>query len=105
MRKSPQTSLASVGCACLALAAALTGCAGTTGTGATVTGTTLKVYAAQPSHGAGGQQAQDVLDAERLALAQAGGQVGRFKVVLEPVSGATLSDNARTAISDSSTIA
>jgi branched-chain amino acid transport system substrate-binding protein len=85
------------------LAAALGGCAGTTNTAATVTGSTLKVYAGQPPNG--GQQAQDVLDAERLALAQAGGQVGRFKVVLKPLSGAKLSDNARTAISDSSTIA
>jgi branched-chain amino acid transport system substrate-binding protein len=81
----------------------LAGCAGTTNTAATISGSTLKVYAGQPPNG--GQQAQDVLDAERLALAQAGGQVGHFKVVLKPLSGAKLSDNARTAISDTSTIA
>ena len=42
----------------------------------TVTGKTLTIYASQPPGGAGGAVAADVLDAEQLALQQAGDKVG-----------------------------
>jgi branched-chain amino acid transport system substrate-binding protein len=90
---------------CVAAAAGLAGCAGATTTASTVTGSTLKVYAGQPPGGAGGQQTQDVLDGERLALQQLGNQVGHFKVQLESLSGGRVSDNARTVIKDSNAIA
>jgi branched-chain amino acid transport system substrate-binding protein len=105
MTKLLKTSRTLRACAFLGITALLAGCAGQTTTAASVSGSTLKVYAGQSPAGAGGQPAQDVLDAERLALQQAGGQVGHFKVVLEPLSSAKISDNARTAISDTSTIA
>jgi branched-chain amino acid transport system substrate-binding protein len=92
------------GCACAALAAGVAGC-GTTSSTPSVTGATLTIYASQPPGGAGGQEAQDLLAAERLALRQAGTTVGKFTIKFVPLQGAKLSDNARQAIGDSSTIA
>jgi branched-chain amino acid transport system substrate-binding protein len=90
--------------ACAALAASLAGCAAAAST-VTVSGRTLTIYQSAPTGGAGGQAAQDVLDAERLALQQAGSQVGRYSVRLMPLSGGTLSGHARTAIQDTTAIA
>ncbi len=99
-------------CACISLAAALAGCTTAASSTVSVTGKTLTIYssnpASNPAPAASGQQASDVLSAERLALEQAGGQVGTFKVVLKPLTGTTFTeftDNARTAVKDSSTIA
>jgi hypothetical protein len=64
----------------VALLAGVAGCAGQTNTTATVAGSTLSIYAGQPPGGSGSRQAQDVLDAERLALQQSGSQVGRFRI-------------------------
>ncbi|MGH2894231.1 MAG: hypothetical protein ACRDPM_13355, partial [Solirubrobacteraceae bacterium] len=59
--------------ACGLLAAlALAGCATQTKSAVTVSGKTLTIYASRPPGGAGGQTAADVLDAEQLALQQAG---------------------------------
>ncbi len=91
-----------------ACAALLTGCGGAAANRnsvITVRGQTLTIYASQPPGGSGGQAATDVLDAERLALTQQGGQVGRFRVRLVELDGRELSDNARTAVQDQSTIA
>ncbi len=86
----------------------MAGC-GTAGTAAsssiTVTGNTLRIYASQPPGGSGGQAASDVLEAEQLALQQAGARAGRFAVKLVKLDGKELSDNARTAIEDPSAIA
>lgn len=98
------TVLARAG-ACVALAASLAGCAAAANSTVTVAGSTLTVYQSAPSGGAGGQAAQDVLDAERLALQQAGSQVGRYSVRLVQLSGGKLSGHARTAIKDTSAIA
>ena len=87
------------------LAAALAGCAAATNTGVTVTGSTLTVYASQPVGGVGTQEAQDLIAGERLALSQAGGQVGRFAVKLKVLGSAKLSDDARTALLDQSAVA
>jgi branched-chain amino acid transport system substrate-binding protein len=81
------------------------GCAGQTNTTATVGGSTLSIYAGQPPGGSGSPQAQDVLDAERLALQQSGSQVGRFRINFVLADSSKTSDNARRAINDSSTIA
>jgi branched-chain amino acid transport system substrate-binding protein len=81
------------------------GCAGQTNTTATVGGSTLSIYAGQPPGGSGSPQAQDVLDAERLALQQSGAQVGRFTINFVLANSSKTSDNARRAINDSSTIA
>src|SRR5436305_11286534 len=85
-------------CACLA-ALGLAGCGTATGgrSQVTVSGSTLSVYVSQPPGGSGGQAAADTLDAERLALQQAGGRAGNFRVRLIKLDGRELSDNARTA--------
>jgi branched-chain amino acid transport system substrate-binding protein len=92
--------------ACLA-AIALAGCGTARGgnSAVTVSGSTLTVYAGQPPGGSGGQAATDMLDAEQLALTQAGGHSGKFRVKLVKLHGAELSDNARTAVQDKTTIA
>jgi branched-chain amino acid transport system substrate-binding protein len=93
--------------ACLSLVG-LAGCGTATSGGTsqiTVSGSTLSVYASQPPSGSGGQAATDMIDAEKLALKQAGGHAGKFTVVLKPVDGKEISDNARTAIQDKTTIA
>jgi branched-chain amino acid transport system substrate-binding protein len=91
--------------AALLIAGIISGCAGQANTTATVSGSTLTIYLGQPPQGAGGPQTQDVLDAERLALQQAGGQVGQFKIRLVTAGASKTSDNARRAIADSSAIA
>jgi len=91
-----------VGCA--ALAAILSGCTGTPNATITVNGKSLSVYASQPP-GGGDQQSSDVLAAEQLALTQAGGQAGKFKVRLVKLNGREISDDARTAIEDQTSIA
>jgi branched-chain amino acid transport system substrate-binding protein len=92
---------------CASLAAVfLAGCGTSSGgnSAVTVSGSTLTVYAGQPPGGSGGQAAADTLDAEQLALSQAGGKAGRFAVKLIKLGGAEISDNARTAIQNKTTI-
>ena len=92
--------------ACGLLAAlALAGCATQTNSAVTVSGKTLTIYAAQPPGAAGGQTAADVLDAEQLALKQAGTTVGKYTVRLVTLHGKEISDNARSAVQNSSAIA
>jgi ABC-type branched-subunit amino acid transport system substrate-binding protein len=89
---------------CAGLAALLAGCTGAPAATVTVSGKTLAVYASQRS-GGGSEQSSDVLAAEQLALTQAGGQAGKFKVRLVKLSGRELSDNARSAVEDKTSIA
>jgi ABC-type branched-subunit amino acid transport system substrate-binding protein len=93
-------------CACL-IALVVAGCGTATGgtSQVTVSGSTLTVYASQPPNGSGGRAAADILAAEQLALQQAGGHAGKFQVRLIKLHGRELSDNARTAIQDKTTIA
>lgn len=91
--------------ACAALALAGCSTTGASKSSISVSGSTLTVYASQPPGGSGGQEAADMLDAEQLALQQAGGKAGKFTVRLVKLDGHRLSDNARTAIEDQSSIA
>ena len=92
--------------ACGLLAAlALAGCATQTNSAVIVSGKTLTIYASQPPGVAGGQTAADVLDAEQLALKQAGTTVGKYTVRLVTLHGQEISDNARSAVQNSSAIA
>ncbi|HXO08248.1 MAG TPA: hypothetical protein VN880_09450, partial [Solirubrobacteraceae bacterium] len=91
-------------CAAIALAGCSTNAKGGAST-VTVSGSTLTVYASQPPGGSGGQEASDMLHAEALALQHAGGKAGRYDVKLTPVDGHELSDNARTAIENKTSIA
>jgi branched-chain amino acid transport system substrate-binding protein len=91
--------------ACTTLVAALGGCAAASSTSVSVTGRALTIYLSAPSQGLADQQTQDVLGAEQLALQQSGSQIGTFKINLVRVTSNKLSDNARTAIEDTTTIA
>jgi branched-chain amino acid transport system substrate-binding protein len=95
-------------CACLgALALALSGCSSTatpSKSTVTVTGSTLHVVAAQPP-GAADTVSSDVLDAEKLALKQAGSKAGSFTVELIGVHGNEISASARAAVQDKKAIA
>jgi branched-chain amino acid transport system substrate-binding protein len=94
--------LRAAGCLLLAVAAAGCGAAGAN-SNVTATGKTLTIYAGPP--GSGGQAAQDVIDAERLALSQAGGKAGSFSVRMVALNGRKVSDDARQVIKDTSSIA
>ena len=92
-------------CLCTALAAAAGGCStSASSTVAAVTGKTLTIYASVPPQTADPAQTQDILDAEQLAWEQSRGQAGAFRIRFLPVR-ATVTDNARTAIQDTSAIA
>ena len=97
------------GAACaLPVALVLAGCApSTTGGNSSViiAGRTLTIVLGQPGGGARGQPARDVLAAERLAFDESGGRDGPYTLRLRTLAGKTLSDNARAAIADPSTIA
>lgn len=88
-------------CAAAALAGCSTTSAGTTTV--TVSGTTLTIYASVPA--SADSRAQDVLAAEQLAFAQGKNAVGRFKLQFKVVRSAKPSEDARTAIEDSTTVA
>jgi ABC-type branched-subunit amino acid transport system substrate-binding protein len=93
-------------CTGVAVAALVAGCSTTsnsTTTAAATAGGDLTVYASVPS-----QQA-DVYSGEKLALTQLGDKVGKYTIVLKQLPAANsvkqITDNARTAIADTSTIA
>ena len=97
-------------CAALVLAAGGCGSVSQSSTGST----TLTIYSSLPLQGSGSQRSQDIVDGEKLALAQAGGQVGPFTVNFRSLDdstamgrwepGATV-DAARAAASDRNAIA
>jgi branched-chain amino acid transport system substrate-binding protein len=88
------------------LALVLAGCSSTTPSSSAVTvkGSTLDIWASEPP-GAVDTVSSDVLDAEKLALAQAAGKAGSFKVVLKTVHDDEISANARAAAQDKTAIA
>jgi ABC-type branched-subunit amino acid transport system substrate-binding protein len=89
--------------ACAASVALVAGCTGQGTTTPKVTGGTLTIYASAPA-GAANSDDADVIAAEQLAFSHAPHSAGRFHVALQ-VLRASVSDNARTAIQDSSAIA
>lgn len=107
-RKGPKLaqSRALTACLCAALAAVAAGCStnGATASVGAIAGKTLTIYASVPSQTADPAQTRDILDAEQLALQQAGGQAGSFRIRFLALR-ATITDNARTAIQDDSAIA
>jgi branched-chain amino acid transport system substrate-binding protein len=102
--------------ALLAALPALAGCGGVGVSGATeTTGNQLAVYSSLPLQGADAPISAEIVDGERLALSQAGGQIGDLKIgyvslddanpktgELDPSATAT---DAKTAAQDTSTIA
>ncbi|MFL5863136.1 MAG: hypothetical protein ACJ780_20585 [Solirubrobacteraceae bacterium] len=95
---------AAIVCGLLA-ALVMGGCTKQTKSAVIVSGSTLTIYASQPPGSAGGKAAADVLDAEAMALQQAGTTVGKFKLRLVRLHGKEVSDNARTAVQNASAIA
>jgi ABC-type branched-subunit amino acid transport system substrate-binding protein len=86
-------------------ALAVGGCAAASSSSLTASGKTLVIYASNGADTADPAAAQDILDAEKLAFSQHGSQVGSFRLQLVELSHQKLSDNARTAIQDTSSVA
>ena len=92
---------------CVGFAAVMSIAAGcTTGSSSvSVNGSTLTLYASAPQGAANTQSAADVLAAEQLAFNQSGTKLGKFTLRFLKLNGAKASDNARSAIEDTSSIA
>jgi branched-chain amino acid transport system substrate-binding protein len=96
--------------ACVALVGVIGGCTAASSS-QTVSGKTLSIYLSVPASAGSNPQQQDVLLAEQLAFNQLQGRVTAFKLALVKVPSAPpagprqLSQNARDAISDKSSIA
>jgi branched-chain amino acid transport system substrate-binding protein len=101
------------GAGCAALIAALAGCGSATTTTTTITGTALTIYASVPLAGPEAAEGHDVLNAEQLALQQAGGKVGHYTIHLVSLNDANsagwspklIAANARTVIQQADAIA
>lgn len=92
------------GCACAVIAVVTGGCT-TNAPAPTVSGKTLTVYVSAPPSLSGTAEAQDVLGAEKLAFNQLNGQVKDFTLKFVVLKANKISDNARTAIEDKSSVA
>jgi len=101
----------------MALAAGLAACGGSSGggSGGSVSGSTLTIYSSLPLQGASRVQGAATVNGAKLALQQAGGKVGKYKIVYKSLDDSTAqagkwdpgqtSTNARKAASDKTTIA
>ena len=104
-RKARVRAAALCVCAAAFCSAGVSSCGSTGNSSVTASGTTLSIYLSVPP-GGGGTQAQDVLDAEQLAFQQSTVKsVGNFKLQPVKITGAELSDNARTAIQNTGAVA
>ena len=91
---------------CVGFAAVMSIAAGcTTASTVSVEGNTLTLYASAPPAAANTQAAADVLAAEQLAFNQSGSKLGKLTLRFVKLGGAKVSDNARSAIKDTSSIA
>lgn len=101
---------------CVALAAcAIAGCGGEDPARSAVTGSQVTVYSSMPLEGPDRVPALDVVRGERMALAEAGGRAGDYRVRLVSLDAATpeadrwdpaqISENARRASDDESAVA
>jgi branched-chain amino acid transport system substrate-binding protein len=100
---------------CLAAAAfGVAGCGHKKSSASSNTRTTLTIYSSQPLQGPDKDQSEAIVNAERLALAEVGGRVGRFTIKFAALDDATaatqgpepgqIATNARKAVQDASTI-
>ncbi len=97
------------GSACAAVAAALAGCAAAP-SAPTTTGKSLNIYISAPASLKGDPEAQDVIDAEVLGFSSGSSCTATpsptvqlsngYTAHLREITGSTISDNARSAISD-----
>jgi branched-chain amino acid transport system substrate-binding protein len=112
-------SVAAAGCLTTALAFGVAACGGGGDNGGGGGGgagrTTLTIYSSLPLQGDSRPQSSSVVDGEKLALEEAGGKVGKFKITYKSLDDATAaagkwepgqtSADARKAAQDPSTIA
>jgi branched-chain amino acid transport system substrate-binding protein len=112
-------SVAASGCLVTALAFGVAACGGDDdgggGGGADSGRTTLTIYSSLPLQGDSRPQSESVVNGEKLALEEAGGKVGQFKITYKSLDDATaaagkwepgqVSADARKAAQDPSTIA
>ncbi len=98
----------------IAVGSALAGCGKSNDAGDLVGSKSLTISASTPALGPGRVSGQAVVDGARIALAQARGRVGRYRIVFKPLNDSTLKRgewdpgqttiNARLAIRDPTTI-
>lgn len=94
------------GCACAVFAMLTMGAGCSKSTPAvTVSGKTLALYISAPASLSGNSQAQDIVGAAQLAFDQLKGQVKGFTLNLQVLKNEKISDNARTAIEDKTSVA
>jgi branched-chain amino acid transport system substrate-binding protein len=104
--------------ALVAVLLAVSGCGGDQSRGGEVAGDTLTIYSSIPLQGPHADQARGIVDGEKLALSEAGGKAGSYKVNFATRDDATAgdsrgpgwdpgrtSDNASKAAEDARTIA
>jgi hypothetical protein len=91
--------LAAWACAAL-VAVGVAGCTAAGTSSPSISGKTLTIYVSAPASLASDPQAQDVVNAEKLAFQQLQGQVTAYKVRLRVLTHNKASDNARQAIGD-----
>jgi branched-chain amino acid transport system substrate-binding protein len=116
-RASPRRATVVVLIAAAAVAAGATGCGSDQSNGGSVKGDTLTVFSSLPLQGPEGERGKSILNAEKLALRDAGGKSGNFKVNFSFTDDSTgsdgnakwtpdlVADNARKAVEDLRTIA
>ena len=92
------------GCACALITASVAGCT-TTAPAPTVSGSTITLYLSAPASLSANPQAQDVVNAEQLAFNDLKGGVHGYTLNLRVVKADKISDDARTAIEDKTSIA
>jgi len=112
-------SVAAAGCLLTALAVGVSACGGSdNGGGSSSSGgggpTTLTIYSSLPLQGESRAQSTDVVNGEKLALEEAGGKVGKYKITYKSLDDSTAtagkwepgqtSADARKAAQDQSTI-
>ena len=112
-------SVAAAGCLLTALAVGVAACGGSdNGGGSSSSGgggpTTLTIYSSLPLQGESRAQSTDVVNGEKLALEEAGGKVGKYKITYKSLDDSTAtagkwepgqtSADARKAAQDQSTI-
>jgi branched-chain amino acid transport system substrate-binding protein len=96
---------------------AAVGCGEEQSRGGTVPGDTLTIFSSLPLQGSRGEQAQSIVNAQKLALRDSGGRVGEFKVNFASADDSTAggdrvgwdpdktAENARKAVENTRTIA
>ena len=97
------------------LALALGGCGGISAASTNNAGSQLAIYSSLPLHGPSAAISQNIVNGEKLALSEVGGQIGGFRIYYSslddsnPVTGVwdpgATSTDAKTAAADKSTIA